>query len=181
MWDITLCSTARNDATSGPYVPRVRVCGLGACEMVCFLLDLGTKRKIVTSISSEKVEAFSLHFERRTPTPSYTYFFKPHCWVKRLALSFLISLPSSLTVIDYCNSFLHSFFPASDFSFPWLVFLILSVKSTAVVTISLLICTLLWLPTANNGKIKVLRMASKASQEHQTLLFHIWKRLFHIL
>lgn len=46
MWDITLCSTARNDATSGPYVPRVFVCGLGGCEMVWFfLLDLGTRGK----------------------------------------------------------------------------------------------------------------------------------------
>lgn len=79
MWDITLCSTARNDATSGPYVPRVHVCGLGACEMVWFFTRFGYKRKIVTSISSEKAEAFSLHFESRTPMPSYTYFFKPHC------------------------------------------------------------------------------------------------------
>lgn len=32
----TLCSTARNDATSGPYVPTVHVCGLGCCEIVFY-------------------------------------------------------------------------------------------------------------------------------------------------
>lgn len=129
-----------------------------------FFIRFGYKRKIVTSVSSEKVEAFSLHFESRAPMP-YTYFFKPCCWVKRFALSFPISLPSSLAVIDYCNSFLNSS-PASDFSFPYLVFLILSVR--AQLSLPFLCWSVLF-----SGKIKVLRMASKASQGYQTHLFHI--------
>lgn len=146
----------------GPMYPLcMHVCGLRGCEMVCFFVVLfywiWVRKENSHFCFIREGDGILLIIDTKgrsnflVDAPLCHTLLDAHCWGKWLALSFLLCL---LTIFCHYCTLLHQplSFPASSFSFLWLVFLILPIKGIAITIISLLTCAFQWLPFIYKGE-----------------------------